>query len=84
MEYAEVKKKEERRKKFLDSLSATTTQDLHTEEQHYECSNALGQDWSENGRNKYVKGQQGGQLTSSTPNVVNAEVDKSKKKGELR
>ena len=49
VEYTEVKNEEERRKTFLGSLSATTTPDLHTEEQHYECSNALGQDWSENG-----------------------------------
>ena len=41
--YAVVDKS--KKKKTQGGASATTTQEVHTEEQHYECSSGLGQDW---------------------------------------
>ena len=37
--------KKKKHKKTLGGASATTTQGADTEEQHYECSTVLGQDW---------------------------------------
>ena len=84
MVYAEVDKSKKGKGKTQGGLHATTPQDLHMGEQHYECSSAFGQDWCENGRDSYVNGQQGDQLASSTPIVVYAEVDKSRNKGEVK
>ena len=44
--YAVVdKSKKKKQEKTQDGTSATTTQGADTEEQHYECSNIVGQDW---------------------------------------
>ena len=51
-------------------------QGVHTEGQHYECSNTPGQDWLGN----VVFPMQ----EPSTPQVVYAEVDKSKKKMKVK
>ena len=47
--YAVVdKSKKKKQEKTQDGASATTTQGADTEEQHYEWSSGLGQDWFEN------------------------------------
>ena len=51
-------------------------QGVHTEEQHYECSNTPGQDWLGNVAFPMQE--------PSTPQVVYAEVDKSKKKTKVK
>ena len=46
--YAVVdKSKKKKQEKTQGGASATTTQGADTEEQHYECSNIVGQDWFE-------------------------------------
>ena len=94
--YAVVDKSNKKKyEKTLGGASATTTQGADTEEQHYECSSVLGQDWL----GTVVEVNPEATLTnagcSSTntesndpqsepynvnPNAVYAVVDKSKKK----
>ena len=89
--YAVVdKSKKKKHKKTQGGASATTTQGADTEEQHYECSTVLGQDWF--GNVLEVSHGDGGQESLSNdamqtgpksepcnPGAVYAVVDKSKK-----
>ena len=89
--YAVVdKSKKSKREKTQGGASATTTQGADTEEQHYECSSGLGQDWLGNvnlERNHSEVGQgspsndakQGPQTGPHNSGAVYAVVDKSKK-----
>ena len=86
--------KKEKHKKTQGGASATTTQGVATEEQHYECSNVMGQDWLGNVDQKLeVNLGDVGQGSFSNdawetvpqsepcnPSAVYAVVDKSKKK----
>ena len=83
--------KKKKQEKTQGGASATTTQGADTEEQHYECSSGLGQDWPGNvnlERNHRDVGQ--GSLSNDAhetdpqtgphnPGAVYAVVDKSKK-----
>ena len=89
--YAVVdKSKKKKHKKTQGGASATTTQGADTEEQHYECSTVLGQDWF--GNVLEVSHGDGGQESLSNdamqtgpksepcnPGAVYVMVDKSKK-----
>ena len=83
--------KKKKQEKTQGGASATTTQGADTEDQHYECSSGLGQDWLGNvnleRNHSYVKQ---GSLSNDAnetvpesephnPGVVYAVVDKSKK-----
>ena len=92
--YAVVdKSKKKKQEKTQGGASATTTQGADTEEQHYECSSGLGQDWLGNVVEPELN--HGGieqaspfnnatetipQSESCNPSAVYAVVDKSKKK----
>ena len=90
--YAVVdKSKKKKQEKTRGGVSATTTQGADTEEQHYECSSGLGQDWLGNvnlERNHSEVGQgspsndakqTGPQSEPHNSGAVYAVVDKSKK-----
>ena len=90
--YAVVdKSKKKKQEKTQGGASATTTQGADTEEQHYECSSGLGQDWLGNvnlERNHSDVGQgtlsndakqAGPQTGPHNSGAVYAVVDKSKK-----
>ena len=90
--YAVVdKSKKKKQEKTQGGASGTTTQGTDTEEQHYECSSGLGQDWLGNvnlERNHSEVGQgslsndakqAGPQSEPHNPGAVYAVVDKSKK-----
>ena len=90
--YAVVdKSKKKKQEKTQGGASATTTQGADTEEQHYECSSGLGQDWLGNvnlERNHSDVGQgslsndgkqTGPQSEPHNSGAVYAVVDKSKK-----
>ena len=93
--YAVVdKSKKMKQGKTQGSASATTTQGIHTEEQHYECSSVFGQDWLGNWVGEKTDGnhsdvedgipsndakETGPQSETCNPNAVYAVVDKRKK-----
>ena len=92
--YAVVdKSKKKKQEKIQGGASATTTQEADTEEQHYECSSGLGQDWLGNVVEPKVNHggveqaspsneakQTGPQSEHCNPGALYAVVDKSKKK----
>ena len=92
--YAVVdKSKKKKQEKTQGAASATTTQGADTEEQHYECSSGLGQDWLGNVVEPEVNHgdveqespsieakQTGPKCEPCNPSAVYAVVDKSKKK----
>ena len=96
--YAVVdKSKKKKQGKTQGGASATTTQGIYTEEQHYECSSVFGQDWVGNWVGEKPEGNQGDvekggpsnaakktglQSETCNPNAVYAVVDKRKKKNE--
>ena len=96
--YAVVdKSKKMKQGKTQGGASATTTQGIYTEEQHYECSSVFGQDWVGNWVGEKPEGNHGDvekggpsnvakktglQSEPCNPNAVYAVVDKSKKKNE--
>ena len=94
--YAVVdKSKKKRKEKTQGGASATTTQSVCTDEQHYECSSAFGQDWLGNVVGGKPEGNHGDveqgspsndaqgigpQSEPCNPKAVYAVVDKSKKR----
>ena len=94
--YAVVdKSKKKKQEKTQGGASATTTQGADTEEQHYECSNVVGQDWFETAVEVNPEATLTNAGCSSTdtetndlqsepyninPNALYAVVDKSKKR----
>ena len=94
--YAVVdKSKKKKQGKTQGGASATTTQGIHTEEQHYECSSVFGQDWLGNWVGEKTEGNHGDvgqgdpsndaketgpQSETCNPNAVYAVVDKRKKR----
>ena len=94
--YAVVdKSKKKKLEKTQGGASATTTQEADTEEQHYECSNVVGQDWFETAVEVNPEATLTNAGCSSTdtetndpqsepynvnPNALYAVVDKSKKR----
>ena len=85
------KSKKKRKEKTQGGASATTTQGVCTEEQHYECSSAFGQDWFGDGMGGKPENHEQGSRSNDAkgtcpqsqpfkPNVVYTVVDKSKKK----
>ena len=97
--YAVVdKSKKMKRGKTQGGASATTTQGIYTEEQHYECSSVFRQDWLGNRAGEKPDGNHGDvedgipsndaketgpQSEPCNPNAVYAVVDKSKNKNEV-
>ena len=89
--YAVVDMSKKKEHKTQDSASATTTQGVDTEEQHYECSSGSGQDWLGNvnlernhsdvgqGRLSNDANETGSQTEPHNPGAIYAVVDKSKK-----
>ena len=98
--YAVVdKSKKKRQEKTQGGASATTTQGVCTEEQHYECSSAFGQDWFGNvvgEKPEYNYGdvgqgspsndakRTGPQSEPCNPKAVYTVVDKSKKRNRAK
>ena len=96
--YAVVdKSKKMKQGKTRGGASATTTQGIYTEEQHYECSSVFGQDWlgnwvGEKPRGNHGDVEKGGpsnaakktglQYKPCNPNAVYAVVDRSKERNE--
>ena len=96
--YAVVdKSKKKKRGKTQGGASATTTQGVYTEEQHYECSSVFGQDWLGNWAGERPEGNHGDvekggpsneaketgpQYEPCNPNAVYAVVDRSKERNE--
>ena len=96
--YAVVdKSKKMKQGKTQGGASATTTQGIYTEEQHYECSSVFGQDWlgnwvGEKPRGNHGDVEKGGpsneakkpgpQSEPCNPIAVYAVVDRRKKKNE--
>ena len=94
--YAVVdKSKKRKQEKTQDGASGNTTQGTDTEEQHYECSNVVGQDWFETAGEVNPEATLTNAGCSSTdtetndpqsepynvnPNALYAVVDKSKKR----
>ena len=91
------KSKKRRKEKTQGGASATTTQGVCTEEQHYECSSAFGQDWLGNVVGGKPEGNHGDveqgspsndakgtgpQSEPCNPKAVYAVVDKSKKRND--
>ena len=74
--YAVVdKSKKKKHEKTQGGASATTTQEADTEEQHYECSSGLGQDWLGNVVEPEVN--HGGVEQASRTNDTNETVPQS-------
>ena len=98
--YAVVdKSKKMKQKKIQGGASATTTQGIYTEEQHYECSSVFGQDWLGNWVGEKPEGnysdvgqgdpsneakETGPQSEPCNPNAVYAVVDKRKNRNTER
>ena len=96
--YAVVdKSKKKKQGKTQGGASATTTQGIYTEEQHYECSSVIGQDWLGNWVGEKPEGNHGDvekggpsneaketgpQSEPCRPIAVYAVIDRSKKRNE--